>query len=698
MVDTWWTHSEGWIALMQLAAISQVTAGAGEPVASMMAKARTSIAAFLSTSLIAHLPADLHTFMLIASVPNVVCPELAQCLTRDRLGSVDAAAMLNDIAQRGLFLSPLDQDGTWYRFHPLFRDMLLEELVEVFGQGQVNVMHLAAAQWFARNQRTERALDHLLIAGDTDGAANLIASHAQVALVHDKWIELDSWIRRLPAAIADQHVEVILANAMIAQVQGMFGDIPALLDLASAGLSRSFTVTDSHAQVLQAEIDLLRMFTTQAGNDDASERAALLDRIFHALAGSDRYSELVAVPVYAIAIGQRDPKRAQSVIDNYLATAEGANDFDVHRRMWARSAQVILSRHSGSIERYHDLGASLFSMARSANSQRMLAQARFYLGAAEWERNHIEAAIGHLRDVVSDPATGPMYYILAACTLASALDLTGNIVESRAVIEHLRDRGVATGSPGIDAKLRQLAAELAIRHGETPGGLALLQQALLTQTSMAIRITEEFPVGLTVPLIQSGAPGIGRARDILVTVARTTRDRHLPGPQICCEVLLAWIDKLEGRPDNAHERLASALQQASDLGRVRTVIGLGPFVLPLLEWHTAAGYETDYCDFLIESLEYEHGLATIEHPTGTISDATSGQTTPGDTEELTNREIDVLFGLQRRLSNKEIADELSISHLTVKSHARSIYFKLGVSGRRQAIQRARELGLLPQRL
>jgi ATP/maltotriose-dependent transcriptional regulator MalT len=51
--------------------------------------------------------------------------------------------------------------------------------------------------------------------------------------------------------------------------------------------------------------------------------------------------------------------------------------------------------------------------------------------------------------------------------------------------------------------------------------------------------------------------------------------------------------------------------------------------------------------------------------------------------------------LAERLSNKEIAQTLLISPLTVKTHAGSIYSKLGVAGRREAIRKARVLGLLP---
>jgi LuxR family maltose regulon positive regulatory protein len=63
-------------------------------------------------------------------------------------------------------------------------------------------------------------------------------------------------------------------------------------------------------------------------------------------------------------------------------------------------------------------------------------------------------------------------------------------------------------------------------------------------------------------------------------------------------------------------------------------------------------------------------------------------------EPLTERELEVLDGLGRRLSNKEIAEELAISPLTVKRHASNIYGKLGVASRRQAIRRADEAGLL----
>jgi LuxR family maltose regulon positive regulatory protein len=63
-------------------------------------------------------------------------------------------------------------------------------------------------------------------------------------------------------------------------------------------------------------------------------------------------------------------------------------------------------------------------------------------------------------------------------------------------------------------------------------------------------------------------------------------------------------------------------------------------------------------------------------------------------EPLTERELEILQLLNERLTDKEIAQTLDISVLTAKTHARNIYQKLGVKGRRQAVDHAKTLGIL----
>jgi LuxR family maltose regulon positive regulatory protein len=75
----------------------------------------------------------------------------------------------------------------------------------------------------------------------------------------------------------------------------------------------------------------------------------------------------------------------------------------------------------------------------------------------------------------------------------------------------------------------------------------------------------------------------------------------------------------------------------------------------------------------------------------------AGDATGGSVEPLTNRELEVLELLARRLTNKEIAAELVVSPATIRTHTYNIYQKLDVHGRRQAVSKASDLGILPQK-
>ncbi|MEV0653973.1 LuxR C-terminal-related transcriptional regulator [Streptomyces sp. NPDC050395] len=67
---------------------------------------------------------------------------------------------------------------------------------------------------------------------------------------------------------------------------------------------------------------------------------------------------------------------------------------------------------------------------------------------------------------------------------------------------------------------------------------------------------------------------------------------------------------------------------------------------------------------------------------------------PGPTERLTERELEVLSRLQQEVPLRQIADGLYVSVNTVKSHVRSVYRKLGVCSRAEAVRSARALGLV----
>ena len=84
-----------------------------------------------------------------------------------------SAVTLAELARSNMLLVPLDRRGEWYRYHHLFRDMLLAELHRL-EPGLIKVLQRRAAGWCARNELPEEALEYSMAAGDADVAAGLV--------------------------------------------------------------------------------------------------------------------------------------------------------------------------------------------------------------------------------------------------------------------------------------------------------------------------------------------------------------------------------------------------------------------------------------------------------------------------------------------------------------------------------------------
>jgi ATP/maltotriose-dependent transcriptional regulator MalT len=92
-------------------------------------------------------------------------------------GRDDGQEMLDKLDKANLFIDPLDNERRWYRYHPLFADLLRKQL----GRTQpdiVPVLHRLASQWYEKNGLISEAVDHLLIVEDIEGAARVVEENA----------------------------------------------------------------------------------------------------------------------------------------------------------------------------------------------------------------------------------------------------------------------------------------------------------------------------------------------------------------------------------------------------------------------------------------------------------------------------------------------------------------------------------------
>ena len=107
---------------------------------------------------------------------HFTCGRAAPWLVRRYPSAVElsgSGVILAELARSNMLLVPLDRHGEWYRYHHLFRDMLLAELHRL-EPGLIPVLQRRAAGWCARNDLPEEALEYSMAAGDVDAAAGLM--------------------------------------------------------------------------------------------------------------------------------------------------------------------------------------------------------------------------------------------------------------------------------------------------------------------------------------------------------------------------------------------------------------------------------------------------------------------------------------------------------------------------------------------
>jgi LuxR family maltose regulon positive regulatory protein len=162
-------RAEGWPVGLYLAALYLREGGTlGQAAASFGGDDRF-VGEYVESELLARISAAQRAFLTRTAVLERMCGPLCEAV----LELPGSAAMLAELARSNLLLVPLDRRGQWYRYHHLFRDMLLGEL-ERQAPGLLPVLRRRAAAWCQRSDLAEEALEYSIAAGDTDTAARLV--------------------------------------------------------------------------------------------------------------------------------------------------------------------------------------------------------------------------------------------------------------------------------------------------------------------------------------------------------------------------------------------------------------------------------------------------------------------------------------------------------------------------------------------
>lgn len=226
-----WRRTEGWIAGLQLVALSLRTQADPSAWVLQFRGSHRILLDYIQEEILEREPLSIQRFLLRAAVPTRMTAALCQQLC----GEEASQDILEALVRANLFVVPLDDEGSWYRLHPLFREALLARL-QALEPELVPLLHKRASTWYAEQSMFSEAIPHALAAHDVAWAAELIEKSVVPQNWRNEYHTLSQWLGSLPQEFlrTSPNLSLLYAQAIILTTPGGPGTLRLFLEEGQA--------------------------------------------------------------------------------------------------------------------------------------------------------------------------------------------------------------------------------------------------------------------------------------------------------------------------------------------------------------------------------------------------------------------------------------------------------------------------------
>ncbi len=658
-------RTEGWIAALQLAAISL---RGRDDVAGFIAGFAGDdryVVDYLVEEVLARQPDAVRRFLLQTSVLDRLSAPLCDAVTEGD----DGRAVLELLDRSNLFVVPLDDSRHWYRYHHLFADVLRTHLLEE-RPDELTALHRRAGGWYDAEGEPVAAVRHALAAGDAGEAADRVERAILGLLRERRETTARAWLADIPdeqvavrPVLAVGFIGALMSSGDFADVERRLDDVERVLADPPAGL---VVVDRAELARLPGAIEMYRAALALIGGDPAGV-------IVHA----DR--------AVALAVEGDDVVMSAAAALSGLASWGSGDLAGAHRRYSTAVDGLLRAGHVGDV-----LGCSI-----------TLADLRITQGRLGDARRTYEDALTLAGREPGPPMRGTADMLVGLGQIAFERNDLAAAAEQLARAETLGER---LGLPQFPYRRRVARARLLAADGDLAGAATLLEDAQRVYVGDFSPDVRPVAAMRARVLVEQGrvAEALGWARD-----RGLSADDEPSYVREYEHVTLARILLAQGDLRSAThllERLRVAAEAGGRTGTLIEILALEAIATAdatVLERALRLAEPDGYVRLLVEP-----PLATLlkglsrQHPAWGYPRRLLAAGPPASpvrqalVDPLSARELDVLRLLASDLAGPAIARELVVSVNTVRTHTKSIYAKLGVSTRREAVTRGRELDLL----
>ena len=696
------TRTEGWIASLQLAAISMRQQNDISGFIRAFTGSHVFVAEYLMEEVLNQQSEEVRTFLLQTSILARLNPSLCDAVR----GGSDSQVLLRQLYQSNLFVIPLDDEGQWFRYHQLFTDLLRARLQTSTSNEEIAILHRRAALWYENAGMISDAVAHALSAKDYQYVVSLIEKIALPMILKASFKTVEDWLAVVPAEDLQVSLPANLAFAWMHLLRrNLERAAPYLERLHHMFLERA---ENEIQPVLQGEWFALQAILLNA-QGNAVESRDLADRALQLLPDDETLVRSMTYMALSNAYEQaQDYERARQVLETMIQRARTRNDLTSDVFGSSLLARMVLQQGelhttyqivSDALQRMEQQNAfSPFSATLFGE----LAQVHYYWHQFAEARDYFSRSIQW--STLGGFSDAEIYH---SVFLSRLFQMEGDLQASLREIEkavHL----MQTAAPAL---VREEVVAQQVRIFLALDRLADAQNAL-----SAYGFT--FESGFSHPVLDSEAVLIhanallyNSALRILLHRSKTKGDQQdlhagillaerVINASLRCKLLpialqtillRAQLHLAAGNESAGLADVVTALKKAEPEGFISLFVEEDSAISNLLRLSLRRKQiEPTRTSYIKRVLAAFPDPRPVDEPPSVADVADDLKLI----EPLTAREREVLDHIAAGDSNQVIADKLVITLSAVKKHTRNIFAKLNVSSRTQAVARARQLNLI----
>ncbi len=690
-------HIEGWAAGLKLVSIALNKTGLDQDVESVLELGKQDIISYLADEVYSQMTKAMQQFLMKISILDTFCVSLCRALVDEDEVDESVERMLDHITDFDLFITALqgrkEDNEEWFQMHLLMRDLMQTKLVKSLGPEQVRALHLRAANWYAKHNLLEKALEHAIKSENSKVLTEILDQKIVKTLDSEDFLYMDHLMQIVTEKMNTDNLQIMLYKAW----QKLYlRDVEGIKNI----IRQAETMIKNEKLDLVGQNNLYRQLAFFKGylafnSNNCKEAAKFCIKALDTK--SAPWSYMMGQAVFYLGLSMQSCENAQKAADYLQSSYKNLDHKDSNYAIRHLFALALIYLQDGDLKASENYANLLLAKSRSNRLLHQEGYALAILGYINYQWNRLDLAEQMNQELYKiRNYTSIALALHGYIGLALALQAQGRSEEALNIIDELIDRelelfGQVTGW-ALVTRLRLLTSQNQRKEAE----------------QWADTYTKPFAVAPLFPNLED--PQIFKARvfttrndlkdlpvimEILMQYMEIASKANNHRCRAEALAILALAESNAGNNDTAHDLLTESLIIAARGNMIRLYIDLGSQMHGLLKQVAPVPEVAEFVQVLLSAFTENNvdplitNLSAKGQP-GMYKDALELPLY----ENLSLREMEVLRLMAEAISLQDIADRLFISYATAKRHTVNIYSKLGVHSRWEAVAFARKNGII----